>query len=224
MTDATRHTRRSALLAVAAAPLAACASLGTEYGDIGDLVAQTFGLEARPGITREQASAIPYASMGYRIGSSGESMLILATQSSGDLLWSSSVHRALMTRAGRIIRSAGFAWNLGATEFTVPDPLAVDPRNLDGQTARRLIDLPDVEKLSQSVVSRFRNAGRQQIEILGTQLSTVAAVEHCRCEGLSWEFDNAYWVDDETGFVWRSRQTIHPNLPSIQIEIFRPPA
>jgi len=224
MSDTHRITRRSLLLAAGAVPLAACSQFNTQYGDFGHLLAETLYLEGKPGITREQAAAIPYASLGYRIGNSGESMLILASDTSGDLLWTSSARHALMTRSGRIMRSAGFEWNLAGTSFNGADPLAADPRRLDGRSAERLIDLQDVQRLSLQIASRFESTGPAEIEILGTKLATVSAVEHCRCDQLSWEFDNSYWVDAETGFVWRSEQTIHPNLPAIEFEVFRPPA
>ena len=31
------------------------------------------------------------------------------------------------------------------------------------------------------------------------------------------------WIDPQTGFVWRSRQTIHPRGDTLETEIFRPP-
>jgi hypothetical protein len=39
-----------------------------------------------------------------------------------------------------------------------------------------------------------------------------------------WETQNSYWVDANTGFVWKSLQQYSPDLPPIQIEIYKPAA
>ena len=38
-----------------------------------------------------------------------------------------------------------------------------------------------------------------------------------------WSFENLFWVDPQTGFVWRSVQHIAPGVAPIEIDVLRPP-
>ena len=58
------------------------------------------------------AASIPYATLGVRINEGPEQILILATDLSGDRLWTSAARIAITTRNGRIIRTAGFGTDL----------------------------------------------------------------------------------------------------------------
>lgn len=219
-------TRRSLLMAAAALPLAACDSISRiDFNTMKQMVAIDMGLEDAPAITLEQAAQVPYATLGYRIGGSEENMLILAVGTGGNQLWTSSAHRALVTNAGRIIKTAGLPWNLSATQFRMPDTLR-DGLHITESTAEslRVVDFADLNLFSIAVYSRFRPAGTKTIRILGSELSTIALVENCRSPELDWSFQNEFWLDPATGFNWRSVQTIHPNLDPLTIEILRPPA
>jgi hypothetical protein len=39
---------------------------------------------------------------------------------------------------------------------------------------------------------------------------------------MRWNFDNEYWTDKMTGYVWRSSQHIHPKAPPLILEVLRP--
>src|SRR5258706_98771 len=47
-------------------------------------------------------------------------------------------------------------------------------------------------------------------------------VEHCTVDALRWSFDNEYWEDRMSGYVWRSSQHIHPKSPPLILEVLRP--
>ena len=51
------------------------------------------------GVTREQAAAVPYASIGVRSNGNPELLLVLATDNDGDLLWTSASR--IVTRYSR---------------------------------------------------------------------------------------------------------------------------
>ena len=64
-----------------------------------DSAAGTFGDRA---VTREQAAAVPYATMGYRLNGGQQMMLILATDANDEQLWTSSARIVFQTQDGRI--------------------------------------------------------------------------------------------------------------------------
>lgn len=216
--------RRSLLLAAASGALGACQPFGTDYGTLKTALAVGFGLEDAPRITLEQAAAVPYASVAFQIGSSGEGMLVLASANGQDLLWTSSQRLAITTRNGRIVATAGLQWNLTSTVFAQADPLQTGILNeIPASAIDRLLDFNDVKRYAVRVSGHFERHGDETTTILGSKLDTIRIVENCYCSDLDWRFQNQYWVDRETGFLWRSEQSVHPNLAPISISVLRPP-
>src|SRR5262249_33688864 len=99
-----------------------CSSAGsgnTNYSQFYQLMKQ--GWAATMGkvrVTRDQAAAIPYASLGYSLDDGNQVMLVLATDTNGELLWTSPSRVVIVTRDGRIIRTLGLAHDLSG--FTTP--------------------------------------------------------------------------------------------------------
>lgn len=221
----TRLSRRSFLVSGLTLPLAACElPYGLDMKTVKTAAAVAVGLEDPPGITVEQAAKVPFASMGLRIGHSGERMLVLATDNHGERLWTSSERQALITRNGRIIKTAGLPWNLSNMRFPGGDPLVTGLQNPFPQYAvLRLADFKDIHRYDVAITGHLERKGLKMITILGAELPTLMVVEHCQCEVVDWEFTNIFWVDRDSGFVWRSTQSIHPNLPPFTINMLRPP-
>lgn len=173
-------------------------------------------------ITREQAGAIPYASMGYRINGSREAMLILATDN-GDLLWTSASHIVLTTRDGRVVRSVGLPHDIGGTVAKNASLPAPGDATKGSYRSTRLLDFPDSGMYGAILDCTTRAASPQTISIIGSKISTIRIDEACQSKNPRWSFTDNYWVDARTGFVWHSIQHLHPNGTIIQTEIFRPP-
>lgn len=218
--------RRSLLLSGLALPLAGCAApYGLDFKTVKTAAAVSLGLEEAPGITIKQASEIPYATLGFRIGSSGERMMVLATDHYGERLWTSSERQALVTHNGRLIKTAGLRWNLTNMRFDGGDPLAGGLQHgVPHKPVLRVVSFNDIHRYDVTISGRFEQKGPKTITILGAELPTLMITEHCRSDDLDWEFTNIFWIDADSGFVWRSKQTIHPNLPPITISILRPPS
>ena len=171
-------------------------------------------------VALEEAAAVPYASMGIRLGGGPQVMIILAGDTDGQRLWTSSAKIAITTKDGRIVRTAGFEHNLGGY-----DPRGLAPGKDGVRTVRWQADFPDLNLYSVSIVCQDRQAGDETIVILGKDIHTRRIDESCASEGsrLDWSFDNTYWLDPENGLVWRSLQHVHPQLDAIETEILRPP-
>ncbi len=217
--------RRNFLFAAGASLLASCSSdPQSDTAEVGSMIRQSLGLiSGDQGVSLEEVAKVPYASVGVRVGSGTQIMLVLASRLDQSLLWTSAAHLALETRYGRIVRTAGLAHDLSATNFITSDPLAQGLQNLKTETAAmRRIDLADRDAFQIPVQSTFSPKGEAEIDILGTQVKTLRAVEHCVCAEPSWTFTNEYWADPGSGVMWRSIQFVHPDLDPLEVETFRP--
>ena len=174
-------------------------------------------------VTRDQAAAIPYASMGYTQDGGNESMVILGTDSGSEQLWTSAARVVIVTRDGRIARTLGLSHDLSgmtARGGVLPAPVAAIAAPF---TSTRLQDYPEMDMYGVIVACSARAAGHQTIKILGQPITTVRVDESCRARKPEWSFTDSYWVDTDNGRVWRARQHIHPQGGVIETEIFRPP-
>jgi len=226
MTSHIRRRRRGlAVLACAiAAGLAGCSSdSNTTWPQIVEAAQLAWSKDS--GITLQQAAAVPYASMGIRIGDEPERMLVLASQTQDSQLWTSASRIAIITENGRILRSAGFGHGLSAVVFDHGDPL-IQAEHGDRSVRRtlRFADFQDLNRYSVPLTCTIKPSGDENIVILGKNIRAHRVDEHCDSEALDWSFDNVFWLSDTPGLVWRSIQNLHPKLAPVEIEILRPPS
>jgi len=205
--------------------LAGCANGNNNYSQYYQLVRQSFahpfGNDAVP---REQAAAIPYASIGYRLNGGREILLVLATDTNGDLLWTSGSHVVLVTHDGRLMRTVGLPDNIASVAPMLSAALPPPSQVLKSAfTSIRSADFPDEGRYSVPISCRTVSRGRATITILGKALSTVRVDESCESRAIGWSFRDSYWVDAQSGFVWRSIQHLTPKGETVEIEVLRPP-
>lgn len=67
---------------------------------------------------------------------------------------------------------------------------------------------------------KLHRSGTTDITIVEVTYQTVRFQETCTDETIS--FENSYFADAKTGFVWRSRQWVSPRLPQIDMNILEP--
>lgn len=175
-------------------------------------------------VTLKEAAAIPYASMGWRLDGGRQSIIVLATDNAQGQLWTSAAHIVLLTQDGRIKRTVGLPHDLAALAPRGGDAMTPPSRALTGAYSElRSADFPDINAFGAALSCRGMMRGAQMVTILGKKISTARVEEHCDSPALGWSFTNTYWIDRDTGFVWRSVQHIHPKGGTIETEIFRPP-
>jgi hypothetical protein len=159
--------------------------------------------------------------MGIRLGGSPQNMVILAGDAGGQRLWTSAAKIAITTKDGRIVRTAGFGHDLGGYE-----PRGNSLGEDGARTVRWQADFPDLNLYSVPITCRDHLVGDETIIILGKDIHVRRIDESCASADsqLDWSFKNIYWIDPESGLIWRSIQHVHPQLDSIETEILRPPA
>jgi hypothetical protein len=218
-------SRRVALAGALAPLLARCSSdPNSDTAALTHMLAQSVdAFSGKSSVTLDEVAVTPFASLGVRLGSGPQTMLVLATHDGEATVWTSASHIALEVEYGRIQRTAGLPQNLSATVFTGSDPLAALPGLRAPADTVRSLDFSDRNAFGIVVNSTISPGGSADIDVLGTRIACIHAVERCTCKALNWTFTNEYWADIHAGRVWRSNQFIHPDLDVVEIELFRPP-
>jgi hypothetical protein len=168
---------------------------------------------------RQHVASVPYASIGMTIGDGPQQLLVLASDSGQGLVWTSSAGIWLTTQNGRIVKTTGLRHNMTVEAQNKPDPAMY---LIDAPAQTRLYEFRDLGLRDVSVECRDITGAPEDIEILGTELHTLHVVEKCGAPEIGWFFNNQFWIEPQTGFVWRSIQNIHPKEQPIEIEVFRP--
>lgn len=213
---------RAPILVSMLAALAAggCSSDGNnDWRAMFDAVTQSY--ETRDAaVSMEEASAVPYATLGLRTGEGREQLLLLATDVNGQRLWTVGTQIAITTRGGRIIATAGLGNDLTNLSGEVESPA-------DWARRRETHFIADFTKQGLygiRIDCSDTPLGMEEITILGAKFSTLRVEEKCRSDTLGWDFTNTFWIDPDTGRSWRSIQQVHPKADPVEIEILRPPA
>jgi hypothetical protein len=203
--------------------LQGCSSAQSDWSQYFQLIAGNYRGNAKK-VTLEQAAAIPYASLGYRIDDGAQALLVLATDTSGTLLWTARSRVVLVTRDGRLMRTVGLPHDRAAMAAQKNTVLAPPAQAIKGTfRSDRVMDIPSLGTYSIPMTCFTTARGREIITILRTALPTRRIEETCRSSNLRWSFTDVYWVDLVTGFPWRSVQHLSPSRGKIQIDILRPP-
>ena len=171
-------------------------------------------------VSAEYVARLPYASVGARVGRGQRSLLVLGRYDGPDRHWISQDRAAVVTRNGRLIRLYGIGADLRDTRDIEDDPIAASTFAFEG-LHRRSLDLGSPVKFGVLVESTFSVRGRETIRILDTQHDTLVVAEENNAVGMRWSFINEYWLDFDTGYVWRSVQHFAPDMPSLTLEVYK---
>ena len=173
-------------------------------------------------ISREYVTNLPYASIAAKIGRGPRSLLTLGRYDGPDLHWISADDVAVVTRNGRVIRTAGIAVGLRDTQGLNDDPVTSGTFDFDG-IHTRIVDLEDLTRTyGVPISSAFEVVGRETITILERDYDTLAVREFNDAATIRWAFQNFFWFDFQTGFMWKSEQHFARNTPPLEIEVLKP--
>jgi len=220
-----RHLRivfLSSLIGLAGLALAGCGE-NPMFRNIVDVAKIVTSGVPDPPIDRQEIANLPYATIAAKLGKGQKAILVLSTDQEGDLSWVAGDGGVLVTREGRLVKTAGFEENLRQTVIEADDPLASGKTDIDGMTLNRTVDLMVKQSyVPIPVTSTFKVMGPEKIEIAGLQFDTVLVKEHNVSQTINWSYDNLYWMDPYDGFVWKSRQYFARDLPAVEIEVLKP--
>lgn len=178
-------------------------------------------------LSDEQINAIPYASLGVRIGGSAPVIMILASINGANLHWASADRVVLITERGRLVKTIGMPRDLVGTRWTGADSLLPVLRRQPGtgdSRVGRIIDLRPKDDFSVPVESRCEWLGEETLTLVGRERRTVLLSEHIKVGKWRWKAENRYWFDAETGAMLKSRQQYCPEVAAVTMEVLKPAA
>jgi hypothetical protein len=201
--------------------LAACSSgSNSDALRIGGLMFQS--VSGGGTITRDQAAAIPYASIGVQLGGSSQGLAVLGKGIGADRYWYSGNRILFVTRDGRVVQTVGLPHDLTHLDVRTRSGNWTGPGT--AKNFSLVFDFADVGAFNVVATCTDENKGPETITILGANLSTEHHTETCDAPALDWSFQNQFWIDPKTHFVWQSEQEIHPHESTLYVSVFRPEA
>ena len=213
---------RRHVISVGAAFFASGCSLPPVFGNaIGAAQLLVSGAPDTP-ISPEYVDNLPYASMAAKIGRGPRVLLVLGRFDGPDLHWISADNTAVVTRNGRVTKTTQIGRDLLDTQGIEDDPVATGNMAFEG-THDRTVDLRDPsEVFGIPITSTFRIVARETIKILDREIDTLKVEERNIASTVRWEFENMYWFDFQSGFLWKSVQHFARNTPPIELDILKP--
>ena len=226
------RTWARALLAggVAVAVLAGCSSGGDPTANRLFSIArgQLFGDdEAEPAEAREptrtELSALGAATIGFGYGEVSPVYMVALADNGGYLTYQDKGRRGVVLLGGAVAGTLGLGNDLVTVKHGLDDPVAYPravaewPESIVRSYNYRVRDLEDYVI---TVACALEPQGYVGYEIVEVELQLAKVVE--RCSNAVRSFENTYWIDTYTGFVWASDQWLGPDLERATIEVVTP--
>ena len=172
-------------------------------------------------IDRELIESIPFASSIISFENKQQSLIILESFKGQENQWISADKIRFLEKKGRITRTIGLPNDLYSIER--PDVDFNFLLNQDKYTyyAYYSFRKPDFNYLKVKINTEV--IGKKKINILGVSRDVILIRERLFSKKINWSALNEYWIDPVSKFVWKSKQSISPKLPYLEIEITKKP-
>jgi hypothetical protein len=85
------------------------------------------------------------------------------------------------------------------------------------------MDLSQPDEFSLVTQSKFLVVGPETITIMDRLHRVIRVDETVAVDAWEWQTVNRYWLDADTGFVWRSEQRFCKQIPMITLEVLKAP-
>lgn len=215
-----------AALALALA-LGACSSGGPTYLErlgaaIKDRIAPPAPRPPRV-LTRAELDEIPYATITVAFGESARAILLPLADNGGYLDYRDASNRGIRMLGGAVAASEGLGLNLEAVRHDRRDPVAY-PRPLadwpESVFREYQYRVREGEDYGITLACTYRVVVRETVEIVEINFDLARVSEVCTNQLR--QVVNTYWVEEETGFIWKSEQWLGPVLGHARIEVIRP--
>lgn len=214
-----RHWHAALVFGALGLPLAGCSSdQSNDYSQVFSIFTHIFGGEGDR-VTYQQAAAIPFATIGVRVGDSTEGILVLGSSHGDQQLFTAASHIVLVMRHGRVVRTAGLEFNLSDMRLVRGSVSGPFP---SAETVWEA-DFADQHLYSVQILCKAYSGGPDTYNNFNSPVPVVKVVDQCRSDQLDWSFTNTYWVAPQTGLMWHSIQNISPKLDPLELRILRPP-
>lgn len=215
-----------ALMLALGAAVGACSSQGpTIVERVGSTVKAAIARpepQPRRERTRAELNEIPYATIGVAFGG-GTAYLVPIADNGGYLDYRDASGRSIRMHGGALAATEGLGVDLEAVRFAQDDPVAHQTELADWPA--RIFREYQFRKRSGpqygiTLACKYETLARETIEIVEILFDVVRVSEVCTNQAR--QVVNTYWVEEENGFIWKSRQWAGPTIGHVTIEIIRP--
>jgi len=220
---------RSAGLALAIlAGLAGCSSSAdNNFQRIGALARTSFSSvekpEPRPEMTRAELNEIPFATIALTFGEGRRTFMVPLADNGRYLNYLDASNRGLVMFGGAVSATQSLGQDVEAVRHQPNDPVAYPTPITDwpGQVHRDYqFTQRSGAEYSITLSCIFVRLANETIEIVEINFDVVRISEICT--NAKRQVTNTYWVEADTGFIWKSRQWLGPHIDQATIEIIRP--
>lgn len=178
-----------------------------------------------PRLTRAQVEATGSPMIRIRLENENAVSLMTAQARNGAYItYLSKFVQSLTLRGALVTASRGMGYDLLSVEARTSDPL-VTPQPLEDWPSQveRIYRFPGTgpRGVAVRVTCRYRPEEQMSIDIVEVTYTGRQVEEICDGDGVS--FVNDLFVEDETGFVWRSFQWLGPQQGRVDLEILAHP-
>ncbi|MEM9060937.1 MAG: YjbF family lipoprotein [Pseudomonadota bacterium] len=174
--------------------------------------------------TRAELNEVPFATIAVSIEDSPRTFVVPLADNGGYLIYQDAFRRGIVMRGGLITATQGLSYNLSAVKHDLDDPV-IAPRALSRwpESIFRNYQFAlsgGARDFQITVACSYRPGTPERIEIIELFFDTIRVEEVC--SNTVREFRNTYWVDPNSGFIWKSEQWIGPRQQPMTVEIIRP--
>lgn len=172
---------------------------------------------------RAELDRIPFATIALAFGGGPRTFLVPVADNGGYLTYLDAGNRGLAMFGGAVSGTKALGRDIAAVRHQPDDPVAYPtalanwPRQVyrDYQFAPR-----DGAEYSITLSCAFERLASETVEIVEIDFDVVRISEVCT--NARRQVTNTYWVEEESGFIWKSRQWLGPYIDQATIEIIRP--
>jgi len=170
-------------------------------------------------ISRDTFDSIEFAFIRASIGFGGsKSILVLARQNNGILEWVSASSEKIYTLNGKIIKTEGLPNDI---ELLTIDAYKDFPTFNETSALINFYN-PSLYSQNQNIVLKKKGMSSIKHPIEGSSDILVELYEErVKMKKIYWSVKNKYYFNSDTGYLERTEQTIHPDLPPISIDFVR---
>lgn len=229
--------RRAGRTAAALALLAGMAGCGpgNEFGglsrnvtaDLRTQVLATLGaeVEAPPPPSRAELEALGFATIFVRLPAApGGAPFIALVENRGRVTYVSGDRRSITLEGGQVTGTNALGTDLAGYRS---DP-AVDPVLRPRPPAAWPAEVTRVYRFRDGLGRSFTRAAlcrpvvaaEEAVDVFGVTLTLTPVEEACRTAAHA--FVNRYWIETETGRVWKAEQWLGPESGTLSYEVVRP--
>jgi hypothetical protein len=230
MTGLAKLGQRAIVLACAAfvaAGLSACSSSGQGFFErLGELTLTSIAepKETPPSeLTRAELEKIPYATIAVSSDGGPRAYLVPQVDNGGYLDYRDEDGNSVRIFGGAVSGLETAGRDLEGVRYDKRDPIAhLTPiASWPSELWREYQFVgPDLRRYVVALKCNYELVGRVTIEIVEIRFDLMRVRE--RCANARRQVVNNYWVDEVTGFIWKSQQWLGPRIGHITVEIIRP--